>query len=566
MRLARASDRKDLTMNCIHCGAELRPGAHFCNACGADQTQPAEAAAGDDAGSEDKGATRLKRPARVPRPAPGATMEDARDESDGDEAEQPREAQSATGAADTPDAPEGARTEALTTVPAWENVVTAEYMAVARPVSLPPASTPEMPAAWMPLPQWNLGGISWPLPLQIIKGGRYRIEQVIQSSGDPATGENVYRVRDLQGYERCWSCGAEFGPEHSSESFCDACGADLYGRPLRMFERLVAEDDGAESAEGDEPSAGESNRSAESENALDAEGDATSDVHRFVESGRSYRVVPEATLQSPFPMGARLLVGASADVGKTRAGEQNEDSIGVLTLTIGVDSRMAPVALLVVADGMGGHSSGQEASRLVVRTLTDYVLRHLALPFLAGDVAGDDADDALKGLLFEGARTANAALCQANADQGVDSGCTLVAALVVGETAYLVNVGDSRAYALVGEELLRVTVDHSLVEQLIAGGIISPEERYTHPQRNKIYKSLGDDSALQPDTFVQKLQPGTRLLLCCDGVWEMVRDDELTNLLTEAPDPQQAAEALVARANENGGEDNISVIVLEARA
>ena len=148
----------------------------------------------------------------------------------------------------------------------------------------------------------------------------------------------------------------------------------------------------------------------------------------------------------------------------------------------------------------------------------------------------------------------------------MDSGCTLVAALVVGETAYLVNVGDSRAYALSGDELRRITVDHSLVEQLIAGGIITPEERYTHPQRNKIYKSLGDDPALQPDTFVQRLQPGMRLLLCCDGVWEMIRDDELARLLTEAPDPQQAAEALVARANENGGEDNISVIVLEARA
>ncbi len=492
-------------------------------------------------------------------------MKDAEAESDGGSDEQPEEAAApaTAGALDTQQALDEVEAEALAPATDWENAETAEYVAVAPPMSLPLASTPEVADASSPASAWNPGGFSWPLPLQIIKGGRYRVEQVIQSADDPATGENVYRVRDLQGYEKCWSCGADFGPERSSESFCAVCGADLYGRPLRMYERLVVEGDGAGSAEAPTGETADEDRAEHTPAAVD---DAAPDEHRFIEGGRSYRVVPEVTKPSQFPMGARLLIGASADVGKTRVGEQNEDSIGVLTLTLGVDSRMAPVALVVVADGMGGHASGQEASRLVVRTLTDYVVRQLALPFLAGDVAGNEADEVLAGLLFEGARTANMALCQANAEAGTDSGCTLVAALVVGETAYLVNVGDSRAYALSGDELRRITVDHSLVEQLIAGGIITPEERYTHPQRNKIYKSLGDDPTLQPDAFVQRLQPGMRLLLCCDGVWEMVRDDELASLLTDAPDPQQAAEALVARANENGGEDNISVIVLEARA
>jgi serine/threonine protein phosphatase PrpC len=277
-------------------------------------------------------------------------------------------------------------------------------------------------------------------------------------------------------------------------------------------------------------------------------------------------VVPDVAEPSPFPRGPQLLVGLATDVGKTRPGEQNEDSLGVFSLTLGIDSRLLPVVLAIVADGMGGHASGQEASRLVVRTVTDYVLRQLALPFLAGDVNGNEPDEMLQGLLFEAARAANVALCQENDAQAADSGSTLVAALVVDHTAYIVNVGDSRAYVLGDGELRRITTDHSLVEQLIAGGIITAEERYTHPQRNKIFKSLGDDAALQPDTFVQRLQPGTRLLLCCDGAWELVHDDQIARLLGEIADPQQAADAIVARANENGGEDNISAIVLEARA
>jgi serine/threonine protein phosphatase PrpC len=417
----------------------------------------------------------------------------------------------------------------------------------------------------VPAPAWDPDGFPWPLPLQIIKGGRYRVEALLQATADSTTGENVYRVRDLQGYERCWSCGAEYGAEHATDTFCRQCGADLFGRLYRMYEHRLPPGEAvgdtaaqvvAEPAETASDDAGVASESLA----------APLKEHRFIEGHRAYRVIPDVPEPSPFPNGPRLLVGAAADVGKTRPGEQNEDSLGVFLLSLGVDSRMYPVALAIVADGLGGHVSGQEASRLVVRTLADYVLRQLAPPFFAGSVTGEEAEEHVMGLLREAASAANVALCDANAAADADSGSTLVAMLVLGGTAYLANVGDSRAYALAAGELRRLTTDHSLVEQLIAAGIITPEERYIHPHRNQILKSLGDDPALQPDTFVQRLQPGMRLLLCSDGVWEMVRDDELARLLADAPDPQQAAEALVARANENGGEDNISAVVLEVRA
>ena len=146
-----------------------------------------------------------------------------------------------------------------------------------------------------------------------------------------------------------------------------------------------------------------------------------------------------------------------------------------------------------------------------------------------------------------------------------DAGSTLVAALVYGETAYVVNVGDSRAYVCDDDGLRRITSDHSLVEQLVAGGLIQPDEVYTHPQGNQIFRSLGDDPDIQVDLFVQKLRPGMQLLLCSDGLWEMVRDPRIEELLRAGTDPQTTCDALIDAANEGGGEDNISAVVVAIR-
>jgi len=101
---------------------------------------------------------------------------------------------------------------------------------------------------------------------------------------------------------------------------------------------------------------------------------------------------------------------------------------------------------------------------------------------------------------------------------------------------------------------------------LIAGGLIRPEERYTHPQRNQIYRSLGGEPDGPVDIFEQRLAPGMRLLLCSDGLWEMVRDDELARILCETPHLQDACDALIRAANAHGGEDNIAALVVEVRA
>jgi protein phosphatase len=141
-------------------------------------------------------------------------------------------------------------------------------------------------------------------------------------------------------------------------------------------------------------------------------------------------------------------------------------------------------------------------------------------------------------------------------------GSTVTAALVVNGRAYIANVGDSRTYLLRGGALQRITRDHSLVERLVEAGQIEPDEVYDHPNRNLIYRSLGADRAeVEVDIFTEQLRVGDMLLLCSDGLWEMVRDDEIAGILTAGPDLAAACNRLIERANANGGVDNITAVV-----
>jgi len=146
-------------------------------------------------------------------------------------------------------------------------------------------------------------------------------------------------------------------------------------------------------------------------------------------------------------------------------------------------------------------------------------------------------------------------------------GSTITAALVVEGQAFIANVGDSRTYLLRDGKLTRITSDHSLVERLVQAGQIDREDVYDHPSRNLIYRSLGAGRAeVDVDIFTERLQPGDALLLCSDGLWEMVHDPQLTNILTEVDDLNETVNLLIQRANENGGEDNITAVLVRGVA
>jgi serine/threonine protein phosphatase PrpC len=386
------------------------------------------------------------------------------------------------------------------------------------------------------------------LPEQAVVAGRYQIHRVV-SAAETEDGENVYRVVDLRGNEKCWSCGTEYAASDEPQRFCPECGADMLGHELTLHERIATPDETPTQplSEANMPPAPNSEPV-------------------IYEHGREYRIEEDKTEAPAFPSGVKITIGAASDVGVSRQGGHNEDSIGHVVLEIQHDSYAEPLALAVVADGLGGHASGREASRLVVRTLLDHVLRTVALPRVELLTDAPATEEGLKHILREGIQAANEALCTANDEQQLDMGSTVVAVLAYEGTAYFANAGDSRAYVLEGETLRRITTDHSLVEQLVAGGIIADADRYTHPERNQIFRSLGLNRELEVDFFTQWLRPGMRLLLCSDGLWEMVRDNEISRILRANADPQAACDALIQAANKAGGEDNISAVVVQIGA
>lgn len=258
-----------------------------------------------------------------------------------------------------------------------------------------------------------------------------------------------------------------------------------------------------------------------------------------------------------------IAAGSRSDPGIKRKQKPNEDSLLAVMGERTHNSLPQQFGLFVVADGMGGHANGQDASRLAIQTMVDRILPRLS--------SSEDLDDqALAHLLVDGVRQANMAVYERNMEHHADMGTTMTSAIVVGGMAYVANVGDSRTYMYREPEgLHKITHDHSVVASLVEAGIIRNEDIYTHPKRNQIYRSLGEKSDLEVDSFVEHLQPGDKLLLCSDGLWEMVhdrdpqRDKDIQRIMSISnADPKQTVNALINAANEGGGEDNISVIVV----
>ena len=249
-------------------------------------------------------------------------------------------------------------------------------------------------------------------------------------------------------------------------------------------------------------------------------------------------------------------VGIGWDAGITRKHKPNEDAVLAVRGVCDARGRLCPIALYVVADGMGGHASGRVASHLATHSMMQSVLPTVQ--------QGEELNDTfLMDTLTDCAHLANSVIHEYKEEHGVDLGTTLTAALLVESTAYIVNVGDSRTYIYRQDGgLKQITRDHSLVARLVSAGAIAAEDVYTHPDRNKIYRGLGEKDNVQVDWFIEPVQAGDYVLLCSDGLWEMVRDHEIEKILKRClPDVSQTSEALIKAALHRGGSDNVSVIV-----
>jgi serine/threonine protein phosphatase PrpC len=233
--------------------------------------------------------------------------------------------------------------------------------------------------------------------------------------------------------------------------------------------------------------------------------------------------------------------GAATDRGRMREGNE--------------DSYLAAGPLAAVADGMGGHRAGEVASATAMDQLR--ALRHSG-PWEDDRAAGE----ALKRAVAEANRRIRDLAASDKALEGM--GTTLTALLEDGDSVHLAHVGDSRAYLLRHGELSSLTEDHTLVQELVRQGRLRPEDAERHPQRSIITRALGVDRDVEIDTATYKIVPGDRVLLCTDGLSGVVDQTRIRNVLLRTADPQQAADKLVAMANEAGGPDNITVIVLDA--
>ncbi len=249
-------------------------------------------------------------------------------------------------------------------------------------------------------------------------------------------------------------------------------------------------------------------------------------------------------------------VGIGWDPGITRKHKPNEDAVLAVRSVCDARGRLCPIALYVVADGMGGHASGRVASHLATHSMMQSVLPALQ--------QGEELNDTfLMDTLTDCAHLANSVIHEYKEEHSVDLGTTLTAALLIESTAYIINVGDSRTYIYRQDGgLAQITRDHSLVARLVSAGAIAAEDVYTHPDRNKIYRGLGEKDNVQVDWFIEPVRAGDYVLLCSDGLWEMVRDHEIEKILKRClPDVPQTSEALIKAALHRGGSDNVSVIV-----
>jgi len=263
---------------------------------------------------------------------------------------------------------------------------------------------------------------------------------------------------------------------------------------------------------------------------------------------------------------------AKSDVGRVRRG--NEDNYLLIDLATsrtwsGSDGADSPEDMrqltlgsqglvLVVSDGMGGALAGDVASRMAIEAVRDVLISNNT------DGAGCDPDSSLVDCLKHATMQANRAIHYKSLEDSRCSGmgATLTGAAIRGDKLDLVQVGDSRAYVMRGEQIRLATKDQSLVQQLVDVGQISEEEAETHMFRNVILQALGAQNELAPATASIQLRRGDTLLLCSDGLSGKLRNDEIRQIVSESgSDLAAACAALVAGANDRGGEDNITVVL-----
>ena len=234
---------------------------------------------------------------------------------------------------------------------------------------------------------------------------------------------------------------------------------------------------------------------------------------------------------------------AKSDIGKVRS--TNQDSVFAAAQPVG-----ALPSLFIVADGMGGHKAGDFASGYTVRCVTAY----------AEETGEEEPCRILQGGMQRANRELNTMAREDYDKRGM--GTTMVAAVIGGHEMYVANVGDSRLYLYRGGIMIQITEDHSYVQEMVADGQLTREEARVHPQKNVITRAVGAMDDLRVDFFHVTLEDGDGVLLCSDGLTNMVEDQRIGEILSAQGSAEEKAQKLIDEANDAGGTDNVSVVYI----
>lgn len=264
---------------------------------------------------------------------------------------------------------------------------------------------------------------------------------------------------------------------------------------------------------------------------------------------------PPETFETPHP-GKQIKYGIKSDVGPVRS--NNQDSALVLVTNPEMMGNPPAVSLFVVADGMGGHTDGEHASAIAVRTIAKHVMQQIVLPQLRS--TDMNADTKTPPEVLSEAMEAAHTTVQA---EFPNAGTTATCAVIRGELVYIAHIGDSRAYLIADGQIEVLTRDHTLVQRLIELGQLTEEEADVHPQKNVLYRSIGlGGESFEIDAATRRLPPSSHLLICSDGLWGVVNKEQMLGIIQSSRDPQEACDKLIMAAIENGTHDNVTAIVV----
>jgi PPM family protein phosphatase len=251
----------------------------------------------------------------------------------------------------------------------------------------------------------------------------------------------------------------------------------------------------------------------------------------------------------------QMILGTAQSVGLQR--DHNEDALFGFNAILSENSSEYPFGIYIVADGMGGHQHGELASGTAARVMADHLINKIYLPAINSEMVEGVS---IQEILQEGVDRVQSAV----QNKVPGGGTTMTAAVVIGEQVTLAHIGDSRCYFIsTSGHIEAVTHDHSLVQRLLDLGQISESDAQVHPQRNVLYRAIGQNEPFTADIESKQIPKPGYMLLCSDGLWGQVNQEFISNIILSAPNPSNACHQLIEAANAAGGPDNISAIIVQ---